>query len=119
MDLKQQSQKKMSVLRCLNNFVMRNPSICTYTKGTGSQSWLPVSLCFQKRNVFVNGRSAQIAHPRQFCDIELPVLIGWIMRSEDCGDAVLGGLQTAYLLALGLGVRHPRPHTLSYHQSFQ
>lgn len=41
------------------------------------------------------------------------------MPKEDCGDAVPGYLGSAYLLALGLGVRHTRPHTLPYHRQLQ
>ena len=41
------------------------------------------------------------------------------MPKEDCGNAVGGYLRPADLLALGLGVRHTRPHTLPYHRQLQ
>ena len=41
------------------------------------------------------------------------------MAEEDCGNAVSSYLRPAYLLALGLGVRYPRPHTAPYHRQFQ
>ena len=40
------------------------------------------------------------------------------MADEDCGNAVGGYLRPADLLALGLGVRHARAHTGSYHGKF-
>ena len=76
-------------------------------------------LPFQKFNVFVNGRSDQITNSCQFADIEVSTFICGIMPEEDCGNAVFGGLGSAYLLTLGLGVRHTRPHTLPYHRQFQ
>ena len=45
----------------------------------------------------------------------MSTLICRIMPEKDCGNAVLGGLGSACLLTLGLGVRHTRPHTLPYH----
>ena len=68
-------------------------------------------LPFQKVNVFVNGRSAQITNSCQFADVEVSALVGGIMQEEDCGNAVFGCLRSAALLVLGLSVRHPRPHT--------
>ena len=41
------------------------------------------------------------------------------MPEEDCGNAVGGHLRSAYLLALGSGIRHTRPHTAPYHRQFQ
>ena len=74
---------------------------------------------FQKSNVFINRCPAQIANSCQFGNLQLPVFESGIVAEEDCGDAVLGCLRTAYLLALGLGVRHTRPHTLPYHRQLQ
>ena len=84
-------------------------------KEAGNQSWLPVSLCFQKRNVFVNGGSAYIAHSGKFTDIQMPGLIGRIVTEEDCWNTVLSCLRSADGSALFTSVRHARPHTLPYH----
>ena len=40
---------------------------------TGSQSWLPVSLCLQKRTVLVDSCPSQITNSRQFADVEVTV----------------------------------------------
>ena len=68
------------------------------------------SLCFQKRNILINRRAAQITHPCQLGHIQLTILVRWVVQEEDCGDAVLGCLRSAYLLALGSGVRHTSVH---------
>ncbi len=41
------------------------------------------------------------------------------MPEENCRDIIPGYLGSAYLLALCLGVRHSRSHTLPYHSEFQ
>ena len=81
---------------------------------SGRKSAPSFSLCFQKRNVFVNGGSAQIAHTGKFADIQMPGLIGRIVAEEDCGNIVFCYLRAAYLLALGLCVRHSGTHPLDF-----
>ena len=43
-------------------------------------------LRFQKALVFVGGGSADVAHSRQFADVELPVFVGGAMPEECGGD---------------------------------
>ena len=45
-------------------------------------------LCFQKSNVFVGCRSADVAHSRQFADVELPVFVGGIVPQKYGGDVL-------------------------------
>jgi len=47
-------------------------------------------LSFQKALVFVNGGTADVAHSRQFADVELPVFVGGIVAEKH------GGVLTSY-----------------------
>lgn len=76
----------------------------------GADFRLPVSLPFQKVNVFINRRSAQIAHPRQLAHIQLLIFVCGIMAEEHGGNIVCGCLRSADLDSLGLGICHPRPN---------
>ena len=46
-------------------------------------------LLFQKVNVFINGRSAQITNPCQFRNIQLPAFICGIMPKEEKRECCL------------------------------
>ena len=45
-------------------------------------------LCFQKSNVLVCGGSADVAHSRQFADVELTVFVCGIVAEKTCGDVL-------------------------------
>ena len=73
------------------------------------------ALGLQKRNVFVDGRAAEIAHTGKLADIEMAGLIGGIVAEEDCRNIIFRYLRPPDLLALGFCVCHARPYTLPYH----
>ena len=101
------------ILNCLLIFLRFNADAPLSNHGRNMLSNL------SKSERYINRCSAQMAHSCQFGYIQLPVFIGRIVAEEDCGNAVGGYLRSTNLLALGLGVRHPRPHTDSYHGKFQ
>lgn len=49
----------------------------------------PTAPSFQKPNVFVGCGSADVADPRQFADVQLPVFVGGIVAKESDGDRQL------------------------------
>ena len=49
---------------------------------------------FQKGFIFVGGGAADVAHSRQFADVELPVLMGGVVAQERCGDVLFAHLRT-------------------------
>ena len=55
---------------------------------SGSLDWLPLSLCLQKALVFVGGGAADVAHSRQFADVELPVLVCGVVAKKGGGDVL-------------------------------
>ena len=73
---------------------------------TRSRDWLPVPSPLQKVNVFINRRSAQIAHPRQLAHIQLLLLVGGIMAKEHGGNIGCGCLRSANLGSFGSGICH-------------
>ena len=94
---------------CCKSAIKTISFLHSYLDKDRDPTWLPVSLCLQKRNVFINRCSAQIAHSGKFADIQMSAFICGIMPKEDCGNAVFGGLRPADLLVLGLCVCHPWP----------
>lgn len=76
-------------------------------------------LPFQKVNVFVNGRSAQITNSCQFADIEVSALVGGVVPEKSRRKVIHGYLRPPDLLPLCPCVRHPRPHTGADHSQFQ
>ena len=75
----------------------------------------PDLLCFQKKNVLIDGCATEAAHTRKLADIEMAAFVCRIMPKEDCRDMVFRNLRPPYPLSFGSGVRHSRPHTHSYH----
>ena len=73
----------------------------------------------EKSNVFVGGGTADIAHSRQFADIQLPVFVGGIVAEKTCGDVLFAYLRTPDLPSLCPRIFHPRPHTGAYHSQLQ
>ena len=67
---------------------------------------LPV-LFFQKRKILISSGSADITHSRQFADVECAIFVRGIVPVKTWGNVILGGLGSAYLGSLGLGVPHP------------
>jgi hypothetical protein len=43
---------------------------------------------FQKALVFVGGGAADVAHSRQFADVQLPVFVGGIVAEKGSGDNI-------------------------------
>ena len=52
-----------------------------------------LALCFQKGFVFVGGGAADVAHSRQFADVQLPVLMGRIVEVKGGEDFLLCDLR--------------------------
>ena len=71
----------------------------------------PVLFLLQQSNVFVCGRSAQIAHPRKFADIQLPCPVCGVMTEEQSGNILQCGLRSADFRTFRLGVRHTTTNT--------
>ena len=61
-------------------------------------------LCFQKGFVFVSGGAADIAHSRQFADVELAVFVGGIVAEKTCGDVLFAHLRPLSAHPEGEGV---------------
>mgnify|MGYP004586574627 CR=1 FL=1 len=79
----------------------------------------PLLLSFQQSNILINRRPAQITNPSQFRNVQLSLLVCRAMPQK-CGGQIPGGyLRPSNLLPLGLGIRHSRPHTASYHGKLQ
>lgn len=76
-------------------------------KQTGSQVAPCSFLSLQEGFIFISGGAADVADPRQFADVQLPVFVGGIVAEECGGDVLFTHLRPPDLLALGLGVRHP------------
>ena len=76
-------------------------------------------LPFQKVNVFVDRSPAQITNSCQFADVEVSALVGGIVPEKSRRKVINCYLRSADLLAICLGVRHPRPHTGLYHRQFE
>ena len=55
-------------------------------------------LCFQKAFVFVCGGAADIAHSRQFADVQLPVFVGGIVPQKGGGDVLFAYLRPPLFL---------------------
>jgi len=68
---------------------------------------------FQKVKILVNCRAAQIAHPRQLAQIELPSLKRGVMSQKTRRNLVNGGLRSADLRSLGFGICHAGTDTLA------
>ena len=49
-----------------------------------------ICLCFQKVNVFVNGRPAQITNSCQFADVEVSALVGGVVPEKSRRKAICG-----------------------------
>lgn len=62
---------------------------------SGSRDWLPLPLCLQKRNVFINGCAAHIADPCKLADIQTAGFVGRIVAVKGGGDFLLGDLRAA------------------------
>lgn len=74
-------------------------------------SFLP----FQKVNVFVDRRSAQITNSCQFADVEMSALVGGVVPEKSRRKVIHGDLRSPDLFPLCPCVRHLRPPTGSYH----
>lgn len=68
-------------------------------------------LPFQKVNVFVNARPAQITNSCRFADVEVSALVGGIVPEKSRRKVINRYLRPPDLLPLCPCVRHPRPHT--------
>ena len=66
-----------------------------------------VSLSLQKGFVFVGGGAADVAHSRQFADVQLPVLMGGIVPEKGRGDVVFAHLRPPDLPSFCPRVFHP------------
>ena len=56
-------------------------------------------LSFQKVFVFVGGSPADVAHSRQFADVELSVFVGGVVAQEGGGDVLFAYLRPPDLLS--------------------
>ena len=61
---------------------------------------------FQKALVFVGGGAADVAHSRQFADVQLPVFVGGIVPQKYGGDFLFCGRRP---LQMVLFLQHPFP----------
>ena len=66
-----------------------------------------VSLSLQKGFVFVGGGAANVAHSRQFADVELSVLVGGLVPQKCGGDVLFTHLRTPDLPPLCSRNFHP------------
>ena len=64
----------------------------------GESITAPCLLCFRKGFVFVCGCSADVAHSRQFADVQLPVLMRGIVAEECDGDFLFTHLRSPVFL---------------------
>lgn len=71
-------------------------------------------LCFQKRNVLIDGCATEAEHTRKLANIEMVAFVCRVVPKEDCRDALNRNLLPPNPLPLGPGVRHSRPHPHSY-----
>ena len=55
-------------------------------------------LCLPKGFVFVSGGAADVAHSRQFADVELPVLVSGIVAKKGSRDILFANLWLPDLL---------------------
>ena len=62
---------------------------------------------FQKAFVFVGSGAADVAHSRQFADVELPVFVGGIVPQKGGGDVLLVHLRPPDLPSLCPRIFHP------------
>ena len=90
-----------------------------FLRSVGCHYWHPVRLSFQKVNVFVNGRSAQITNSCQFADVKVSALVCGVVPKESRRKVIHGNLRPPDLLPLFPCVCHPRPHTGADHSQFQ
>ena len=68
---------------------------------------LPVSLCLQKRNVFIDGCAAHIADPCQLADIQTAGFVGRIVAVKGGGDILFTHLRPPDLPSLCPRIFHP------------
>ena len=57
-----------------------------------------------KANVFVGGGAADVAHPRQFADVQLLVLMGGIVPEKYRRNVLFAHLRPPNLPTFGLGI---------------
>jgi len=89
-------------------------------KGTGSQFRGSLFLLpFQKVEILIDCRSAQIAHPRQLTHIQLIVFESGIVAEKHGGNIVCRCLWSADPGSLGFGVCHSALYSVSDDTQFQ
>lgn len=76
-------------------------------------------LCFQKRNVLIDGCATEAEHTRKLANIEMVAFVCRVVPKEDCRDALNRNLRPPDPLPLGSGIRHSRAHTASNHCQLQ
>ena len=87
--------------------IMPVPRNLNFTVLPAGGFWLPVLLPFQKIEILIDCRSAQIAHPCQFRHIQLLVSVSGIVAEEHGGNIVCRCLWSADLRTLALAFAIP------------
>ena len=72
-------------------------------------------LPFQEGFVFVGGGAADVAHSRQFADVQLTVLVGGVVAEECGGDVLFAHLRSPDLPPFCSGVLHTTTHSRPNH----